>query len=150
MWFWRLFYTLPLRVRSLFRRRQVEQDLDDELRYHIERRIDEEIARGVSAAEAQRVAIRAMDRLEQRKEECRDMRGTQLIEQISRDIRYAWRSLLKSPGFATVALLSLGVGIGANPPIFSHGEKLSLGIGCPQRRASARSGPDREWHDGCS
>ena len=128
MWFWRLFYTLPLRVRSLFRRRQVEQDLDDELRYHIERRIDEEIARGVSAAEAQRVAIRAMDRLEQRKEECRDMRGTQFVEQLSRDIRYAWRSLLKSPGFTTVALL------------YQVTQDLALDIGA--RTTLAGTGPD--------
>jgi hypothetical protein len=109
---WHLLYTVPLRLRSLFRRRQVEQDLDDEIRYHIEQRIEEEIARGASPEKARLAALRAMDGLEQRKEECRDMRRTQFIDQFLRDVRYAWRSLLKSPAFAAVTLLSLAFGIG--------------------------------------
>jgi predicted permease len=121
-----LVHTVPLRVRSLFRRRQVEQELDDEIRYHVERRIEEETARGVSAEEARRIALRAMDGLEQHKEECRDMRRTQFVEQFFRDIQYAWRALLKSPVFAAVTLLSLALGIGANTAIFSLIDKLLL------------------------
>jgi hypothetical protein len=68
------FYTAPLRLRSLLRRSQVEEELDEELRYHIERQVEEHIAKGMTPEEARYAALRAMGGVEQRKEECRDMR----------------------------------------------------------------------------
>src|SRR5947208_282291 len=85
-------YTLPLRLRSLFRYREVEQDLDDELRFHMERKIEESLAQGLTPEEARRTALRAMDGIELRKEECRDMRGINGIENFFQDLRFGLRA----------------------------------------------------------
>jgi predicted permease len=110
----------------LFYRRRVERELAEEFQFHLDERIAADLARGIAPEAARRAALRAMEGMEQRKEECRDARGTQLIEQFLQDVRYGFRSLARNPGFAAAALVSLTLGIGANTAIFSIIDTLLL------------------------
>jgi macrolide transport system ATP-binding/permease protein len=122
----RLYYKLPLRLRSLFRRHAVDEDLDDEMQFHLQRQIEEYIAQGMNPEEAHYAALRSIGRLQQTKEECREMRNVNFLENIGQDLHFGFRMMRRSPGFAVLALLCLTLGIGANAAVFSWIEGVLL------------------------
>jgi putative ABC transport system permease protein len=115
----RLASILRQRLRSLFLRNKVDEELDEELRYHLERQIEQEIATGKNAEEAHYAALRAIGALELRKEECRDARGVRLVETALGNLRFGVRMLRKTPVWTLVISLTLACGVGLSTAIFS-------------------------------
>lgn len=107
------------RLRTLLRRSRAESDLDEELRFHLEREAEKYGSAGIPAEEARRRARLAFGGLDQTKESCRDVRGVAWLETIARDCRHALRVLRAQPLFTATVILSLTLGIGANIAIFS-------------------------------
>ncbi len=129
--------TVPLRLRSLFRRDVVECELDDELQYHLEQQIATNIRHGMPSDEARFAALRDMGGIALRKEQMRDTHGTRWLDELVGDLRFASRGIRRAPGFSFTIVLTLTLGIGANTTMFTllrgtllkplpnrHGEQL--------------------------
>lgn len=117
---------LRRRVAALVGRASVEREMDEEMRVHLELEIEDRVRSGMSPSEARRTARRDFGAVDRFKEEGREARGIGWLEAFRQDVRFTARSLVKTPGFAVVAVLTLGVGIGATTAIFSVVEGVLL------------------------
>ena len=113
-------------LRSLTRRNAAEQELGSELRFHIERQTEENIAAGMPPQEARRAAVREFGGVEQVKEDCRDTRRVNYLENLLNDVRFGLRMLRKSPSFTFFAVAVLALGIAANSAIFSIADNVLI------------------------
>jgi predicted permease len=110
---------LMQRIAAVFRRRRLERDLHTELSAHLEMAVERNLARGMNAEQARRVALLDLGGIEQTKEIYRDQRGVPMIENVLQDLRFGLRMLRRSPGFSVLTILCLTLGIGANAAVFS-------------------------------
>ena len=117
---------ISLRLRSIVLGTRVDHELDEEMQFHIEQQTELNICRGMAPDEARRSAMCAFGGVEQKKEECRDTRRVSWLLDAVRDGRHALRVLARSPGFAIAAVMSLGIGIGANVVMFAVVDALLL------------------------
>src|SRR5215213_1065377 len=107
------------RLRAMLRRETTEQELDEEIRFHLELETEKNRRLGMNDIEARRRAFVNFGGVQRAKEDHRDVRGSHWIEELVADVRFALRSLLHSPALSLAAILTLSLGIGANTAIFS-------------------------------
>ena len=110
---------IQLRLHALLFRRTVEDELDEELRFHVDMETRKNIATGMRPVEANRKVNLQFGGLEQVKEECRDMRGLRFIETISQDVRYALSGFRRTPGFVLTVVATIAIGLGLNTALFT-------------------------------
>src|SRR5579859_1221935 len=107
------------RFSALFRKQRLEQEMNEEMRAHVEMLIEENVRRGMSRENARYTALRSFGGVEQVKENYREQRGLPLMDTLAQDVRSGLSQLRRNPTFAAVAILTLALGIGANTAIFS-------------------------------
>src|SRR6202021_1415645 len=111
--------TLLSRCLYLFRRQRLDQDLDEELRSHLQFATEENLQHGMSEQEARTAALRAFGGVTHTRESYRVQRGLPFLEVLWSDLRYAVRQLSKSPGFTVTTVLTLAIGVGVNTAVFT-------------------------------
>ncbi|HET7892886.1 MAG TPA: ABC transporter permease [Candidatus Sulfotelmatobacter sp.] len=124
MSFTQWFYTLPLHLRDRFRRKQVDRELSDELRDHLDQQTQVNLEKGMSEPDARYAALRSMGGVTQIEQQCRDARGHNFLESVLQDLRYGFRQLGRNPAFSALTILCLTLGIGANAAVFSWVEGI--------------------------
>src|ERR1700746_2213695 len=101
---------LALRLRSLFRKSRADNELDDEIQFHLQQQMDEYVSQGLSPEEARHAALRSLGGMQQIKEECREARNVNLVSNLGQDFRFGFRILRRNPGFSILTILCLTIG----------------------------------------
>src|SRR6267378_4586170 len=159
----RRFRAFFLRFAGLFKRQDYDRDFSAEMESHLQMHIEDNLRAGMSAAEARREALMKLGGVEQTKENYREQRGLPILDTLLQDLRFAFRMLLKNPGFTALAVVIMSLGIGANTAMFSVVNAVllkPLAFADPDRivtlgslwKGSPRHGivsaPDfHDWHD---